>query len=270
MQPDFGATAEDYARHRVGFPDSLFEHLVSYGVGKPHQKVVDLGTGTGSLARGFARRGCRVVGIDPALPLLEQARGIDAREGLRIEYRVARAEETGLPDGFADVVSAGQCWHWFDRTRAAREVARVLRSGGSLVIAHFDWIPLSTNVVRATEELIEQHNPEWRYGWGFGIYPAWLRDLGEAGFRDLETFSYDVDVSYTPEAWRGRIRASAGVGGSLAELQVREFDDALARLLAARFPGEVLITPHRLFAVVGRAPARGGSEQDRGSGDRAP
>jgi hypothetical protein len=27
MQPNFGSTAKDYARHRVGFPDSLFEHL---------------------------------------------------------------------------------------------------------------------------------------------------------------------------------------------------------------------------------------------------
>jgi len=256
MQPNFGATAEDYARHRVGFPDSLFEHLAPYGVGEPHQMVVDLGTGTGSLARGFARRGCRVIGIDPAEPLLDQAREIDAREGLRVEYRVARAEETLLPDAFADVVSAGQCWHWFDRARAAEEISRVLRPGGSLVIAHFDWIPLSDNVVRATEELIERQNPDWKYGWGFGVHPSWLRDLGEAGYRGLETFSYDVDVSYTPEAWRGRIRASAGVGGSLSAPQVHEFDDALERLLATRYPGETLCIPHRVFAVVGRAPAR--------------
>jgi SAM-dependent methyltransferase len=267
MRPDFGATAEDYARHRAGFPDSLFEHLAFYGVGKPHQTVVDLGTGTGSLARGFARRGCRVIGIDPAPALLDQAREIDAREGLRVEYRVGRAEETLLPDAFADVVSAGQCWHWFDRARAADEVSRVLRPDGSIVIAHFDWIPLSGNVVRATEELIEQHNPDWKYGSGFGVYPVWLRDLGEAGYRSLETFSYDVDVSYTPDAWRGRIRASAGVGGSLSAPEVREFDDALARLLANRYPGEILRIPHRVFAVVGRAPARSVPGQDPGSRD---
>jgi len=242
----------------VGFPDSLFEHLAPYGVGKPHQTVVDLGTGTGSLARGFARRGCQVIGIDPAGPLLDQAREMDAREGLSVDYRVGRAEETFLPDGFADVVSAGQCWHWFDRARAAAETKRVLRPGGALVIAHFDWIPLSGNVVRATEELIEQHNPDWDYASGLGVHPAWLRALGEAGYRGLETFSYDVEVPYTPEAWRGRIRASAGVGGSLPEPQVREFDDALERLLATRHPGEVLSIPHRVFAVVGRAPPRTG------------
>ena len=51
-------------------------------------------------------------------------------------------------------------------------------------------------MVRATEELIEKHNPAWRLGNLNGVHPRWLRDLGEAGFRDIESFSYDVDVAY--------------------------------------------------------------------------
>ena len=253
MRPDFGATARDCARHRAGFPDSLFERLRQFGIGKPGQSVVDLGTGTGTLARGFARRACRVVGIDPAEPLLEQARRLDAAEGLSVEYRAARAEDTGLPNAWADVVCAGQSWHWFDRAAAAREVARILRSDGAVVIAHFDWIPLADNMVRATEALIELHNPAWKLGGGLGVHPKWLRDLGEAGFRGIETFSYDVAVPYTPEDWRGRVRASAGVGASLPPDKVQEFDQALAHLLATRFPGEMLEVPHRVFAVIARA-----------------
>jgi SAM-dependent methyltransferase len=169
---------------------------------------------------------------------------------------VARAERTGLPDAACDVVTAGQCWHWFDRPRAAAEVARILRNDGALVIAHFDWIPLAGNVVRATEELIEQRNPAWKMGRGLGVHPLWLRDLGEAGYRELETFSYDMQVPYTPEAWRGRIRASAGVGASLSAEQTEGFDRELALLLASRFPGALLPIPHRVFAVVARAPER--------------
>jgi SAM-dependent methyltransferase len=256
MEPDFGATAGDYARHRAGFPDSLFERLAALGIGRAGQAVVDLGTGTGSLARGFARRGCRVIGIDPAPEMLQAARALDADAGVRVEYRVARAERTGLPDAACDVVTAGQCWHWFDRPRAAAEVARILRNDGALVIAHFDWIPLAGNVVRATEELIEQRNPAWKMGRGLGVHPLWLRDLGEAGYRELETFSYDMQVPYTPEAWRGRIRASAGVGASLSAEQTEGFDRELALLLASRFPGALLPIPHRVFAVVARAPER--------------
>ena len=111
-------------------------------------------------------------------------------------------------------------------------------------------------MVRATEELIEDHNPDWNLGRGLGIHPLWLRDLGEAGYRSLETFSYDVEAPYTPESWRGRIRASAGVGGSMTAEQVEEFDQALARLLASEFPSALLRVPHRVFAVLARAPER--------------
>jgi SAM-dependent methyltransferase len=254
MKPDFGATSKDYARHRAGFPASLFERLAEHEIGRPGQFIVDLGTGTGSLARGFARRGCHVVGLDPAEEMLQAARELDASAGVAVEYRVARAEDTGLANAAFDVVAAGQCWHWFDRSRAAAEAARILKPDGNLVIAHFDWIPLAGNIVRATEELIEKHNPDWKLGRGLGIHPLWLRDLGEAGYRSLETFSYDVDTPYTPEAWRGRIRASAGVGGSMNAEQIEEFDQDLAELLASRFPGTLLQVPHRVFAVLARAP----------------
>jgi SAM-dependent methyltransferase len=258
MRPDFGATAHDYRQHRAGFPDSFFERLACFGIGVAGQMVVDLGTGTGTLARGLARRGCRVTGIDPAAPLLEQAHALDAEAGVHVEYRVARAEDTGLAGGSADVVTAGQCWHWFDRPAAARESARILRPQGFIVIAHFDWIRLSDNVVSVTERLIEAHNPDWKMGGGLGIHPWWLRDLGEAGFRRIETFSYDVDVAYTPEAWRGRVRASAGVGATLAPEKVAAFDRELAAALAERFPGATtLMIPHRVFAVIARPPEHG-------------
>lgn len=253
LAPDFGRTAADYATHRAGFPDSFFERLAARGIGLAGARVVDLGTGTGTLARGFAARGCGVIGIDVSAPLLEQARALGAADGLEVEYRLARAEQTGLADASAELVIAGQCWHWFDRPRAAREALRVVRPGGCLVIAHFDWIPLPGNVAEATEQLIRAHNPAWRFYGGVGIHPAWLADLAQAGARSLETFSYDVDVPYTHEAWRGRIRASAGVAASLAPDAVAAFDRAHAALLRERFPERELAVLHRVFAVIGRA-----------------
>ncbi len=250
MNPDFSRTSQDYARHRAGFPDSLFERLANFGTGISNQAIVDLGTGTGSLARGFAHRGCKVIGIDPAEKMLDQARELDSQAGVQVEYRVASAEDTGLPDDTFDVVSAGQCWHWFNRAAAAQEVKRILKPEGIVVIAHFDWLPLAGNLVSATEELIEQHNPDWDMGGGLGMYPLWLRDLGEAGFQNIETFTYDIDVSYSPEAWQGRIRASAGVGGSMSPGEVEKFDTALGDILQKRFPGDILEVPHRVFAVI--------------------
>jgi len=251
---DFGRTAEDYAAYRAGFPAELFVRLRAMGIGLPGQRVVDLGTGTGALARGFAEGGCSVRGIDPATALLAQARRLDSQAGVTITYQVGRAEETGLRSGGWDVVSAGQCWHWFDRPRAARETRRLLTSGGALVICHRDYLVLADNVCAATEDLVLQFNPTWTMAGGTGIHPEWTTDAASAGFTDLETFSFDVTVPYTHEAWRGRMRTCNGIGAALPDAIVTAFDAALAQLLADRFPAEPLLVPHRIWALVARTP----------------
>ena len=249
---NFGRAAKDYGTFRAGFPGSVFDRLAGFDVGILDHAVVDLGTGTGTLARGFARRGCRVIGVDPDPRMIAVAKQLDLEFNLSIRYVEAKAESTGLDSGAADVVTAGQCWHWFDQRRAIAEVIRLLKPNGSLVIANFDWLPLSGNVVEATEELIIQYNPDWHFGGGNGMYPQYLPVLSEAGLQGIQTFSYDVDVPYTHEAWRGRIQASAGVA-ALASDSARKFDADLMTLLANRFSSSVLAVPHRIFVIVAEA-----------------
>ncbi|HEX7126246.1 MAG TPA: class I SAM-dependent methyltransferase [Thermodesulfobacteriota bacterium] len=254
---DFGRVAGGYARHRAGFPDAFFHRLLAAGHVTPGDRVLDLGTGTGTLARGLARRGCRVTGLDRSAALLAEARRLDGEAGdVRVRYVEGLAEDTGLPEAAFDAVTAGQCWHWFDRPRAAREARRVLRPAGRLVIAHFDSLPLPGSVMEATARLISGHNPGWRLGGTAGLHPEWLTDMATSGFEGIETFSFDVTVRYGHDAWRGRVRASAGVGASLPPDAVARFDAELAALLAAEFPDEPLDIPHRAWAAVGIAPPR--------------
>ena len=248
---DFGRTAGDYATHRAGFPPAFFDLLTDRGWATPGQTAIDLGCGTGTVARGLAARGLKVTGIDPAQPLLDEARRLDRAAGVDVTYTTGTAEATGLPPASADLVTAGQCWHWFDRPAAAAEVSRLLRPGGRAVIAHFDWLPLPGNVVAATEALILQYNPRWAGAGGTGIYPAWLADLAQADFTALETASFDVLQPYTHTAWRGRIRASAGVAASLDADATARFDADLAALLARDFPDDPLKVPHRVWMATG-------------------
>lgn len=259
---DFGKTAKDYARHRAGFPSDLFRRLRTFDVGLPGQRLLDIGTGTGALARGFAARGSVVVALDRSGELLRAARSLARQEHVELEPVRAVAEHLPFPRDHFDVVSAGQCWHWFHRPRAAAEAHRVLKPDGKLVIAHFDWLPLPGSVVEATETLIRTYNPAWgelhvlKLSGSTGIYRDWLGDVAQAGFTDIESFSFDVDALYTHEAWRGRIRASAGVAAAgLPPATIAAFDADLARILESRFPDEPLHAPHRVFAVVCRKPA---------------
>jgi len=185
---------------------------------------------------------------------MEEARRRDREASVTVRYVEAAAEDTGFPEASFDLVIAGECWHWFDGLRAAREARRIVKPRGHLVIAHFDWIPLPGNVSELTEKLIEMHNPKWNLGGSAGIHPRCLADMAIAGFRSLETFSFDLDVPYSHEAWRGRFRASAAVGASLPPEGVAAFDGELRALLAEKFPREPLAVLHRVFAAIGSAP----------------
>jgi hypothetical protein len=82
------------------------------------------------------------------------------------------------------------------------------------------------------------------------MYPPWLRDMGVAGFRQIESFTFDMDTPYSHEAWRGRVRASAGVGASMPPDRVAQFDADLAAILTEKFP-EPMTVLHRVFAAIG-------------------
>jgi ubiquinone/menaquinone biosynthesis C-methylase UbiE len=248
LEVDFGRSARDYAQHRPGFPPAFFDHVSGLGIGVAGQRILDLGTGTGTLACGFAERGCDVVGLDPSPEMLAEAKRTATDAGLGVRWVRGWAETTGLPDGEFDIVCAGQCWHWFDRPRAAAETLRVLRAGGRVLIAYFSYLPLPGTVGAATEEIVLRHNPTWKWAGHDGRHPAFVEELRHASFRQPTTFEFTSPITFSNEAWRGRIRACNGVLTLPAE-RIADFDADLARLLAERFP-EPLVVEHRIWGIV--------------------
>ncbi len=250
---DFARTAADYAAFRAGFPDDFFERIAAEVGGFDGRRIVDLATGTGTLARGFAARGARATGVDRSAEMLAEA----ARQphGGAVRWVAAPAEDTGLPSAGFDGVSVGTAWHWFDEPRAFAEVLRLLAPGGWLLICHLDWDELPGSPVAASAALIRARNPSWaRKGPGFGFDPMVAERAVAAGFVDGRGDAYDLTLPYSHAAWRGRIRASAGVSASLSPAAVDAFDAAHRDLLATRFPAEPMAVPHRIGWYLGRKP----------------
>jgi SAM-dependent methyltransferase len=154
-----------------------------------------------------------------------------------------------------DLYMALQCWHWFDPEKAGAEALRVLRPGGVAVCASFDYLPRRSRLAARTEELVLKYNPAWPMAGGQGVHLNPLQNLPDAGFVDIEQFSFEHRQPFTHEGWRGRMRTCNGVGASLSPGAIAAFDAELAAMLAADFEERVLVE-HRVWVVVGRKPLR--------------
>lgn len=145
----FTATVDAYARWRPTYPASALDHVIARAALAPGDAVVDLGTGTGIVARALAARGFRVTGVDPNEAMLQSARASSGG----VTYVVGESTATGLPSASAALVIAAQAFHWFPLPRTLDELARVLVPGG--------WVAAMWNVrahtpfMRAYEALLD-------------------------------------------------------------------------------------------------------------------
>jgi demethylmenaquinone methyltransferase / 2-methoxy-6-polyprenyl-1,4-benzoquinol methylase len=97
----------------------------------PGSRALDVATGTGDLAIELARRGAEVTGLDFSEPMLELARG----KAPGLDWTQADALELPFGDGAFDAVTVGfGARNFADLDRGLREMARVTRPGGRVVV----------------------------------------------------------------------------------------------------------------------------------------
>jgi SAM-dependent methyltransferase len=120
----FGEDAEQYDRARPSYPAELVDDLLSEGA----RVVLDVGCGTGKVARLFLARGCDVLGVEPD----ERMAAVARRHGVAVEH--GTFEEWDAAGRTFDLVVAGQTWHWVQPDRGAEKAAAVLRPHGRLAV----------------------------------------------------------------------------------------------------------------------------------------
>lgn len=118
------------------------EHLVDTADLHAGWRVLDVATGSGNAAIAAARLGCTAVGVDYVPALLERGRERAAAEGLDVELLDGDAESLPFADGSFDAVTSvfGSMFAP-DHARAAAELLRVVRPGGTIALA--SWTPES-------------------------------------------------------------------------------------------------------------------------------
>lgn len=129
----FSNRVANYVRYRPGYPLELLNFLRDTLGLQPNAHIADIGSGTGKLTELFLSAGYIVAGVEPNDDMRAAGEELLARYPTFVSVN-GTAEGTTLPDHSADVILAGQAFHWFDRARAGAEFRRVLKPGGWVLL----------------------------------------------------------------------------------------------------------------------------------------
>lgn len=217
----FSAHSAGYAAYRPTYPASLVDRLADLCTG--HGAALDVGCGTGQLSVLLAERFGQVVATDASPQQIEKA-----QPHPRVTYRVAPAENSGLPDRSVDLVTAAQAAHWFDLPAFYAEVRRLGRPGAILALVTYGVIEADADVASVIRHFYKDViGPYW---------PPERRHV-EEGYRSFD-FPFE-EVAAPACAIEVQWRASDLIGYADTWSAVRGAEKAQGREPIERFQVEI-------------------------------
>ncbi|MFN8287118.1 MAG: class I SAM-dependent methyltransferase [Chitinophagales bacterium] len=143
FQDHFSKQSDIYAKARPTYPEELFTYLAALVAEK--ELCWDCGTGNGQAAVALAQYFKKVIATDPSARQIENA----VRHS-NIEYRVATAEESGLPDKSVNLLTAATAAHWFQHDKFYNEARRVVKKDGVIAL----WTYSMAHITPEIDELM--------------------------------------------------------------------------------------------------------------------
>ncbi|MGV8952856.1 MAG: class I SAM-dependent methyltransferase [Cypionkella sp.] len=149
--------------HRPDYPVALHDALVA--LMPQRDRVLDLGTGPGKIARALAGRVSEVIAVDPSAAMLDLGRALDGGRHANIAWTQSLAEDLQLGNATIDLAVAGAAIHWMDCARLCPKLNEALSPGAVLAIVDGDtpsqalWLDAYHGVIRGW---VERLGGVWR------------------------------------------------------------------------------------------------------------
>ena len=192
----FDQVAELYDATRPSYPDSLISRIEDFARLDSLALLLEVGTGTGKATLAFARRGFRILGLEPGRSLARIARSrLAAFTAVQIE--TTSFEDWNAPSGAFDMAFVAQAFHWLSPDRVQR-FARVLRRSGTLAIfGNVPTIP-SGDLRGAIQRVYHQHAPTLNQR---DDPAAWYGSAAGPILDELQASSMFEDIQYEAYSW---------------------------------------------------------------------
>ena len=246
---DWGKTSVDYAKYRDIYPDEFYQKIINRGLCIKGQNVLDLGTGTGVLPRNMYRYGAQWTGTDISPEQIQQANILAKANNMSIDFKTIATEQINFPDESFDVITACQCFWYFDYSKVIPNLARMLKDKGKLVILYMSWLPFEDKIAKQSEDLVLKYSPQWS-GAKETRHPIEIPDIAYDYFELENHEEYDLMVPFTKESWHGRMKACRGIGASLSDSELVKWEEEHRQLLDQIAPEHFNILHYAAIAVL--------------------
>jgi ubiquinone/menaquinone biosynthesis C-methylase UbiE len=205
--------------------------LVKMAAPDPSDLVLDIATGTGNTALTFAPLVRRVIGVDVAAAMLDQARARAEEENIQnVEFVSGSAEDLPFSGAeFSLVLSRHAPHHFHDLEKFLREVRRVLKPGGRFVVA--DQISPSAQMEEWVDRWERTRDPSH---FRQRTVTEWRRLTEAAGFSWIQ----DQSVAYElPFDWWVKQAGCKEETIEALQRQAEQADEMVRQEMGIRFNG---------------------------------
>lgn len=232
---NWGKISTDYAQFRDIYPQEFYNKIVERKLCVDGQTVLDIGTGTGVLPRNMYQYGAKWTGTDISDEQIEQAKILS--KGMDIDYYTLSAEDIEFPDNSFDVVTACQCFWYFNHEEIMPKLYRMLKPNGRILVLYMAWLPFEDKIANASERLVLKYSPKWS-GAGETIHPIFIPACYSKNFELIYHEEYPLNVHFTIKSWNGRMKACRGIGASLSEEEITAWEQEHMKLLSEIAPND--------------------------------
>lgn len=222
--------------HRPEYPDEVFDCLQAL-VGDGPARGLDLGCGTGFVARPLAARLAHVDAVDVSRAMIEAGKRLPGGDRTNLRWIVGDAETVALEPPY-DLVTAGDSLHWMDWTVVLPRIAALSPDGClALLDVEATIVGIPAELRRAIDELRRRYGTYTRPRRGI------LEQIAEHGFHELgRTRTRAVERRQPVDAHVRSLHAGASLSWVRMTADAAEaFDAELRAMLTAACGGHVTL-----------------------------
>ena len=260
----FAGAADDYVKYRPAYPAALIEYVRRVCGADGTGRLLDLGSGPGSVSLPLAKHFADVCAVDIAPDMVATGGREAERLGItNIRWNVARAEDFAAPAGAFDLVTMGQSFHRFDQPVVIPKLIAWLRPRG--MVAAMGGIPAKPEERSPWQVVFDEVCARWRPPGAAPAHPNARQPamtsgqiLREAGFGDVQEIEdsgeFVVSQIWTVEALIGCAFSTSVMSRRALGENASSFAEEVRRTLLGINPRNEFPARQRFWCTTARRP----------------